>query len=197
MDDVSDGRSCQGCGRPLSRYNPQNRCQSCADSIKRERPQSELAIGNRLAGLRYERGMTQRILADRAGLSLSLIQKFEQNARKWARADTISALAQALNTTVNDLIGQDDSARGMQPGGLTESPPADITAPEDANAVMGRIRKLIKGTLDSADIDMMRGSAQDTIARYEGLDHGPLVPALQEQRFRLESLLAECTHPGQ
>jgi len=60
-------------------------------------PAELLIDGPQLAELRRKRGMTQNLLADRAGISASLLQKLEENARRSASLASLSALARALN----------------------------------------------------------------------------------------------------
>jgi transcriptional regulator with XRE-family HTH domain len=105
------GRSCAGCGKPLSRYNTGQRCQGCVSAgRKAESGQSgensgNLVDGARLAQLRHERGWTQEMLAERSGLSVVIVSKLEQNARRSARVSTLSALARALDVPVGILLG--------------------------------------------------------------------------------------------
>lgn len=63
-------------------------------------------IINRIKQLRLEKGLTQQELADLVGISLSLIQKYEQDDydRDKASALTIQNLANVFGTTVGDLL---------------------------------------------------------------------------------------------
>jgi transcriptional regulator with XRE-family HTH domain len=103
-------RNCTGCGNPLSRYNTGKRCQACvstgrnASLSRHDNDRSPLVDGARLAQLRHDRGWTQEILADHAGLSRELVRKLEQGARKSARLGTLNALAQSLNIPVSVLL---------------------------------------------------------------------------------------------
>jgi transcriptional regulator with XRE-family HTH domain len=104
-------RNCAGCGKSLSRYNPGERCQACVSvGRKPDSGQSAVSSGNlvdgaKLAQLRYERGWTQEMLAEQAGLSAVIVRKLEQNARRSARISTMSALARALHVPVGILLG--------------------------------------------------------------------------------------------
>jgi transcriptional regulator with XRE-family HTH domain len=64
---------------------------------------SDATIGDRLRRLRTERGLTQDALAERASLSVDIIKKLEQGQRSTARVTTLTALADALDTTLADL----------------------------------------------------------------------------------------------
>ncbi len=105
------GRSCAGCGKPLSRYNTGRRCQGCASGGTKPDPgqsgenSGNLVDGAKLAQLRYERGWTQEMLAEQAGLSAVIVRKLEQNARRSARISTLSAFARALDVPVGVLLG--------------------------------------------------------------------------------------------
>ncbi|OLB78803.1 MAG: hypothetical protein AUI14_12035 [Actinobacteria bacterium 13_2_20CM_2_71_6] len=63
------------------------------------------SIGGRIADARKGRGMTQRSLAHRAHVSLSLLRKVEQGARD-ATPALVAATAKALGVDVTALTGQ-------------------------------------------------------------------------------------------
>lgn len=119
------GRSCVGCGKPLSVYNDGNCCQACISAGRNARKESpahgtEPAVdGARLAALRRARLLTQEMLAEQAGLSAVIVKKLEQNARPGARMSTLTALAQVLGIPAADLL------RDRRSGG--------VTAPERGN----------------------------------------------------------------
>ncbi len=101
------GRRCEGCGEPLSRYNPADRCQACVSAAAAQQPgqSGELPpVGKRLARLRRERGLTQEELAERAGVSADIVRKLEQGARASARLATLAALARALGARTGELF---------------------------------------------------------------------------------------------
>lgn len=104
------GRSCAGCGKPLSRYNTGQRCQGCVSAGRKPDPgqsggnSGTLVDGAALARLRHERGWTQEMLAEQAGVSAVTVSKLEQSARRSARISTLSALAHALEVPVGVLL---------------------------------------------------------------------------------------------
>ena len=55
---------------------------------------------------RLKRGFTQKELADRSGIPLSLIQKYEQGRLNidLAKLETICALANALDCEISDVL---------------------------------------------------------------------------------------------
>lgn len=65
-------------------------------------------IGQRIYELRVERvpRLTQRELAERAGLSIDLIQKLEQGRKATARIPTLAAIAAALDVDLSAILGK-------------------------------------------------------------------------------------------
>jgi transcriptional regulator with XRE-family HTH domain/tetratricopeptide (TPR) repeat protein len=115
MTRAGSGRVCVDCGQPLSRYNPESRCQACVSSAGGKSritksdaptpaPRDDVQIGSRLARLRRDRGLTQEQLAESASLSVDTVRKLEQQAKSWARLDTLSALALALSISIGELV---------------------------------------------------------------------------------------------
>jgi transcriptional regulator with XRE-family HTH domain len=113
---------CMGCGKPLSRYNKLDLCQACVSAGRKgnagqpENDRAPLVDRAKLAQLRHNRGWTQEMLADYAGLSSDLVKKLEQGARKSSRISTLRALARALNVPVGALLS--DNALSELSGGL-------------------------------------------------------------------------------
>jgi transcriptional regulator with XRE-family HTH domain len=64
-----------------------------------------MTLAKRLIAARRSRHMTQRQLADRAGLSVDLVRALEQGKRDQPRLSTLTRLAHALDTPVADLLG--------------------------------------------------------------------------------------------
>ena len=65
---------------------------------------------SKLKEARENAGMSQGKLADASGVSVRMIQKYEQGERDFNKAQVLTAyqLAQALNTTVEELIEKDE-----------------------------------------------------------------------------------------
>lgn len=65
-------------------------------------------IGQRIYELRVERSphLTQRELAERAGVSVDVIQKLEQGRKSGARITTLSAIANALDVDLAAILGK-------------------------------------------------------------------------------------------
>ncbi|MGH3566025.1 MAG: helix-turn-helix domain-containing protein [Pseudonocardia sp.] len=74
---------------------------------------STSTLTKRLYELRRRRGLTQRELADAAGISVDVIRKLEQGQRSSALLTTLVVIAQALDTDLGELIG---TPRGLVVG---------------------------------------------------------------------------------
>jgi transcriptional regulator with XRE-family HTH domain len=74
-------------------------------------------IGDRLARLRGDRGLSQEELAEKAGLSRDLISMLERNVRTSPRLSTVSKLAHALDVEVGELVDRRDHLKGDRDGG--------------------------------------------------------------------------------
>ncbi|THD64602.1 helix-turn-helix transcriptional regulator [Phenylobacterium sp.] len=72
--------------------------------------QLELIIGARLRTRRRQLGLSQSDLAERLGVSFQQVQKYERGANRVA-ASTLLTAAQALNTTISWLVGEESSGR--------------------------------------------------------------------------------------
>jgi transcriptional regulator with XRE-family HTH domain len=72
--------------------------------------QLELIIGARLRTRRRQLGLSQSDLAERLGVSFQQVQKYERGANRVA-ASTLLAAAQALNTSIAWLVGEETSGR--------------------------------------------------------------------------------------
>ena len=78
-------------------------------------------IGQRLRDLRTERipRLTQHQLAERAGVSVDVIQKLEQGRKVNARITTLSAIAEALDVDLASLLSKPTHLETISPeGGL-------------------------------------------------------------------------------
>lgn len=83
----------------------------------------DLSIGARIRELRVGRDprLTQRELAERAGVSVETISKLEQGAKQSARLTSLNKLARALDVDVSDLVSRPvrvDAPADDEPGGF-------------------------------------------------------------------------------
>jgi len=74
-----------------------------------------MRLGEKIQRLRAERGLTQQELADRAGVSQTIISRLESKARHNVNADVLKGLAKALGCTTDYLVGmhEDDESECM------------------------------------------------------------------------------------
>lgn len=75
-------------------------------------------IGARLRQTRRERALTQEELAERAGVSIDLIRKLEQEKRNSARVTSLAKLANALDVDLSDLLGRRERLGPRHDGGI-------------------------------------------------------------------------------
>ncbi|MEV5837262.1 helix-turn-helix transcriptional regulator [Nocardia sp. NPDC052112] len=70
-------------------------------------PDDSRYVGRRVRAIRARRGISQQVLADRAGLSRGAIAKYENGERPIDSRRTLLALASALGVMVGDLTGHE------------------------------------------------------------------------------------------
>lgn len=94
------------------------------------------SIGQRIHELRTERSprLTQQELAERAGLSIDLIQKLEQGRKATARITSLMAIAEALDVDLGALVGRPTRLENPAPqGGILALRRALTPVSEDAD----------------------------------------------------------------
>src|SRR5437667_171795 len=75
-----------------------------------------VTIGHKIARRRRRLGLTQEGLAERAGVSVSVIRKLEQGDRDTASLLTLRKIAQALDVTTVELFNPTPQFDGGDPG---------------------------------------------------------------------------------
>jgi transcriptional regulator with XRE-family HTH domain len=92
-----------------------------------------LQIGERVAKVRRQRHLTQVELAERAGVSVDLVRKLEQNQRRSTTLASLQALAGALDVQVSALLDGPNANDAANPGaGIGELRRALTPAPRAA-----------------------------------------------------------------
>lgn len=76
---------------------------------------SDLGIGQRVAALRKERGMTLEDVAQRSGLAKSWVWEVEKGKQKSPTISTVVALARAFAVSVDSLCGFSTQAVELHP----------------------------------------------------------------------------------
>src|SRR5919206_4975910 len=66
----------------------------------------DMTIGQRVAWVRARRGLTQEVLAGMVGRTVDWLSKVENGRANLERLSMIKALADALDVTVGDLLGE-------------------------------------------------------------------------------------------
>ncbi|MEU6408257.1 helix-turn-helix transcriptional regulator [Microbispora sp. NPDC046933] len=69
-------------------------------------------LGQRVAYWRRRRGLTQQILADRLGRSVSWLRKVESGVRSADRLSILDSLCEALNVDLQTLVGEEPARSG-------------------------------------------------------------------------------------
>lgn len=136
-----------------------------------------------------ERGMSGYALARRIPCDRGLISRYVNGKQEPSRR-----MAQRIDETLN-AGGKLTALVPLSPRGRRDKPQGQPPA-EDVVDVLGRIRMLNR-SVEPEIIDHLRDDLQHAIVYYEKLDHSDLASALLRQRFWVDSLLDECSHPGQ
>lgn len=85
-----------------------------------------MTIGDRISVIRRQRNMTQEELAEKLGVTKATISKYELGRRQ-LRVEQLEAIASALNTNAENLIGcGEDVCRGDTTRAVVESLLADL-----------------------------------------------------------------------
>lgn len=75
-----------------------------------EQTSAELALGKQLQAARQAAGLTQQQMCQKAGMSYSTLAKIERGAIKSPSVFTVAGIADALNTSVDELLGRESTA---------------------------------------------------------------------------------------
>ena len=73
-----------------------------------------MRLGEKVYRLRTERRFTQQELADRAGVSQTIISRLESKARTNVNADVLKGLAKALGCTTDYLVGMHEEDKDSE-----------------------------------------------------------------------------------
>ena len=110
-------------------------------------------LGQNIKRVRTNKGMTQKELSNKSGLSQSTITEIEKGTRQNLRADNLSKIATALNVSTNELLGiEEDKEYEL----VDIESAADFIFSEDNNLELDNIKlsdielNLIKMQLNTA-----------------------------------------------
>jgi transcriptional regulator with XRE-family HTH domain len=99
-------------------------------------------FATRLAAARKERGLTQQALADRVGIHVTQIRRYEAGTSS-PTLDVLKHLTVALSTSADSLLFDDDERGPQDPGLRLHLESLDQLDPDEQAA----IRTVIEGTL--------------------------------------------------
>jgi DNA-binding Xre family transcriptional regulator len=140
-------------------------------------------LGAQLSALRRRRAMSQRDLAERAGVSVDLVRKLEQGQRHATRIASLTALASALDVTPADLLGK--------PRGLPAGP---------ANGQVGAIRRAVLGVQPAEvaplAVAALRSRVADVWRLYWAGRYGELARDLPERIGEARAASSESGAPA-
>jgi DNA-binding NarL/FixJ family response regulator/DNA-binding XRE family transcriptional regulator len=96
--------------------------------------ESEVSFGERLRQLRLRAGLSQAALAERAGLAAAAVAALERGVRRSPYPQTLGALADALQLTLEERAAlADAAAAARRPQPSSHQPPAAALAPTPSN----------------------------------------------------------------
>lgn len=140
-------------------------------------PDDGRSVGRQVRAIRARRGISQQVLADRAGLSRGAIAKYENGERPVDSRRTLLALASALGVTVGDLTGHDQEK--LSAAGFHTSVPDIETALWAAGDVTDSAPPR---TLDELAADARRAARLRIACDYAAL--GPMLAPMLTDCYR-------------
>ncbi|WP_433679689.1 helix-turn-helix domain-containing protein [Nocardia sp. CA-119907] len=127
-------------------------------------------IGQRVRAIRARRGISQQVLADRAGLSRGAIAKYENGERPIDSRRTLLALAAALGVTLGDLTGHEQDRMDPAVAGFhTAVPDIEVALWTQGNTTH---------TAPARTLDVLTAEAKRTAALRIACDYATLGPML-------------------
>lgn len=129
-------------------------------------------IGERLARLRRARNLTQETLAERAGVSVDVVRKLEQQRKHSARLPTLHALSAGLGVELTTLLGDPPAvaSNGEEPPGMLAVRRALLPAP------FPRMPEPVEDT--PAALPVLRAEISDGWTLYHDADFPRLIETL-------------------
>jgi transcriptional regulator with XRE-family HTH domain len=91
------------------------------------------SVGEKIRGIRRDRKLTQKQLAELTGVSLNTVNRIEQGHRT-ADAEFLTRLGEALQCDLGQLLGKAEAAGGVAPQGR-QGIPVLRSVPEDLGQV--------------------------------------------------------------
>jgi transcriptional regulator with XRE-family HTH domain len=132
-------------------------------------PAQTTGIGDRLRSVRKRRGLTQRELADAAGVSKSLVEKIEQGERDDIRVETALKLATALRVPTSMILARGDG---------DEAPPDVATAWEPVRRALAGQAGQPDGEVTAAGITAAVRDLAPSLTGHRYSDVRDVLPAV-------------------
>jgi transcriptional regulator with XRE-family HTH domain len=148
-------------------------------------------IGEQVARLRVLRGLTQEGLAAKSGISVDVIRRLEQGARRSARLSSLACLAEALDVELSLLLAGPVMLAGT--GGRGEDHPAGMLDLRRALTPAD----VLDGLAPEADVgepslSVLRSSARQAWKTYQAGDYSGVVVSLPGLIAELRHALTDC-----
>lgn len=165
-------------------------------------------LGQRIVVLRRRRDMKQRELAEAAEVSVDVIRKLEQGQRQSARLETLTALANALDAPLAELVGklrglavgaEDSEVLHLRQAVLGIAPLADVQPPAVAvlnDVVAGLWRLYWSGRYAqlARELPSMINTARVAVGDAGDAERAAACAVLSELLQLTGSLLAHLAH---
>ncbi|HTW97643.1 MAG TPA: helix-turn-helix transcriptional regulator [Acidimicrobiales bacterium] len=103
---------------------------------------ADMDFAHRLVAIRKERNLTQQVLADRVGIHVSNVRRYEAGTSQ-PTLDVLRNLALALNISADSLLFEPDERGPEDPGLRLRLEALDQLDPEE----LAGVRALIEGAL--------------------------------------------------
>lgn len=136
-------------------------------------------IGQRVRQIRARRGISQQVLADRAGIGRSVLAKYETGLRPVDSRRTLLALAGALGCTLGDLTGDEDRIDPSTSAFHRSVPDIETALWTQGNITDTRPPRTLDELTEAVELASRLRHAGD----YAAL--GPLLPDLLTDAYRL------------
>jgi len=147
-------------------------------------------LGQRLLAARRRAVLSQRELAQRAGLNARVIVDLERDRRAHPFPSTLRALAAALGMPVQELAGVPEA---IPPPALA---PAPVAPPDDVTTGTRLRRQRLAAGLSQAALARAAGVTSTTVCRLERGRHRPSMVTLEKLARALGRSVAELLSGG-
>ena len=136
----------------------------------------ELTVGERIAWYRRRRGMSQEVLAGIVGRTVDWLSKIENNRIDLDRLSVIKSVAEALDVTIGDLVGEPTLLDWNQ-----ESGTRTVAALRDALLNYRQLSPFMQGaSVSLPDVQSLQTEVNAVWDAYQNSRYGYVVARLPE-----------------